>query len=240
LGKAYTYLRRMALAAKQVKMQEVTSKGGMKFFIPEEDVFSTNVDADCIVYGPTGDKFVRHLVDRSESLTALVIKYDTEEDLVRRYNRTMIFEHLDNLHGEYIYIPVQKNWTIQLVAPVSAPQDDRWKRLMISKFCDHIGKAVKSVEAEYYLDEADWNIEEAGKIWREDEAWEKSAGAAEKRKNQSDSKMPKTQQTETRREPTEESDGLLGPAPPGGANELRRRQLAKRMQSSGTELGVLK
>jgi len=209
----------------------------MKFYMPKEDAASTNLDADCFVYGPTGDKFVRHLCDRSETIMGLCVKYDTEEDLLRRYNRTMIFEHLDNLHGDFIYIPVKKNWMLQLTPPTTV-RDDRWKRLMITKFCENIGKSVKNAEAEYYLDEAEWDVEAAGNIWREDDAWEKSAEAASIRKERAEAKLPTAF-------PTQETDSLVGrPTPPAGAApvaaaSIRRRGLQKRLEA-GAELGSLK
>jgi len=219
------------------KMHEITSKAGMKFYLPDDTSHqSSAVEADCLVYGPTGDKFVRHLVDRNESITSLVVKYDTEEDLIRRYNRTMIFDHLDNLHGDFIFIPVQKNWNLQLQLP-SNVRDDRWKQLMIAKFCEHIGKVVKAAEAEFYLDESEWDIVAAAKLWREDESWEHSAEAVAIKQERAEGKVPTAYPAE--------ADTLLGSSQKPASvaprdSKVRRRQAAKRLESTGTELGVLK
>ena len=47
----------------------------------------------------------------------LVLKYDTDEELIKRYNRGVIFDHLDNMHGEDIFIPVSKSFSQLLIAP---------------------------------------------------------------------------------------------------------------------------
>jgi hypothetical protein len=93
---------------------EVRSRVGQIFYQLKEDIVvvdpAVGIVVDSVVYGPTGDRFIKHRVDRSESVMGLVCRYDCEEGLIRRYNRNVIFEALDNCHGDDIFIPVNQSF----------------------------------------------------------------------------------------------------------------------------------
>ena len=54
-----------------------------------------------------------------DDLVDLAVRYDTTPELIRRHNRRVVFQHLDNVHGEYIHIPVSD--TFVLPQPVLLP-----------------------------------------------------------------------------------------------------------------------
>ena len=60
-------------------------------------------------------KFVRHLVVPTDDLVDLAVRYDTTPELIRRHNRRVVFQHLDNVMGEYIHIPVKEGFELPRV-----------------------------------------------------------------------------------------------------------------------------
>ena len=57
----------------------------------------------------TNQRLVRHMVQPTDDLVDLALRYDTTVAAIRRYNRRVVFEQLDNVVGEQIHIPVTQS-----------------------------------------------------------------------------------------------------------------------------------
>ena len=60
-------------------------------------------------------KMVRHLVVPTDDLVDLALRYDTTVESIRRHNRRVVFQHLDNVMSEYIHIPVAESFQLPVV-----------------------------------------------------------------------------------------------------------------------------
>jgi len=147
-------------------------------------------------------KFLEYKVRASDDMDLwhLAATYGVSPDDIRRYNRRVVFDYLDNVIGETIYIPINvKEGDHIPKQPESDPKKIAEFKFVHETSCTH-------AEAKYYLEEADWSYEGALKSFRDDVSWEKSkesrdkAAQLEKLKNQPGS-------------PTEKLAAALAPAP---------------------------
>ena len=65
-------------------------------------------------------KMVRHLVVPTDDLVDLALRYDTTVEAIRRHNRRVVFQHLDNVMNEYIHIPVKESFQLPVLPPALA------------------------------------------------------------------------------------------------------------------------
>ena len=63
---------------------------------------------------------VRHLVVPTDDLVDLALRYDTTVEAIRRHNRRVVFQHLDNVMGEFLHIPVSEAFQLPTLPPVLA------------------------------------------------------------------------------------------------------------------------
>jgi len=53
-----------------------------------------------------GLKFAEHVVKADDDLTDLAVRFGTSEAEIKRYNRRVVFDRLDNVLGDTIFIPM--------------------------------------------------------------------------------------------------------------------------------------
>ena len=68
-------------------------------------------------------RFVDHLVVPGDDLVDLAVRYDTSVELIRRHNRRVVFEQLDNVLNEVLHIPVKDSFQPSTPAPSSPAPD---------------------------------------------------------------------------------------------------------------------
>jgi len=121
-------------------------------------------------------KFLEYKVRASDDMDVwhLAATYGISVDSIRRYNRRVVFDYLDNVIGETIYIPLNVNEGDHVPRQ---PEADP-KKVAEFKFVQDTGSS--HAEAKFYLEEAEWDVEGALKSYRDDVAWEKSKESREK------------------------------------------------------------
>ena len=180
-------------------------------------------------------KMVRHLVVPTDDLVDLALRYDTTVEAIRRHNRRVVFQHLDNIMNEYIHIPVSQSFQlpvvpVALVAAMAVAEDEKRNedyvvpgaggltaeelrvqsemnrqfyavRSFLSQvarrrtavagtgraFIGEDGEAVADCteqEAEFYLQESNFNVNLALAAYMEDLEWEARDRDDKKRRQQ--------------------------------------------------------
>ena len=186
-------------------------------------------------------KLVRHLVVPTDDLVDLALRYDSTVEAIRRHNRRVVFQHLDNVHNEYIHIPVNDSFQLPVVSAalasaLSASEDEKRNedyvvpgaggltaeelrvqsemnrqfyavRSFLSQvarrrtaaagtgraFIGEDGEAVADCteqEAEFYLQEASYNVNLAMAAYMEDLEWEARDRDDKKRRQQATAAAP--------------------------------------------------
>jgi len=119
----------------------------------------------------TAKRFHAHKVHPSDTLDGLAVRYNTTVSQIRRYNRRIVFDTLDNVFGDNIFIP--KNGEVGL-APVDPKlEEQRIKKEKIRTFLFRAGHDCHESEAMFYLDENAFDLDTAWKQYQEDKEWEK-------------------------------------------------------------------
>jgi len=132
-------------------------------------------------------KWVEHKVTVTEdmSIWAVAVMYGVTPDEIRQFNRNVCFEYLDNVVGETLYIPINiKDGDRPIRKPVEDP-----KKLAEYQFCKLT--SAPHLEAQFYLDEANWDVEKAVRQYNDDLEWEKKEG--NKKESQTKSEQKKSQ-----------------------------------------------
>jgi len=121
-------------------------------------------------------KFLEYKVNASDDMDVwhLAATYGVSVDAIRRYNRRVVFDYLDNVIGETIYIPLNVNEGDHVP---KQPESDP-KKVAEFKFVKDTGSS--HAEAKFYLEEAEWDCEGALKSYHDDVSWEKSKESREK------------------------------------------------------------
>jgi len=121
-------------------------------------------------------KFLEYKVRASDDMDVwhLAAGYGVSVDAIRRYNRRVVFDYLDNVIGETIYIPLNVKEGDHIP---KQPESDP-KKVAEFKFVQDTGSS--HAEAKFYLEEAEWDYEGALKSYHDDVAWEKSKESREK------------------------------------------------------------
>jgi len=119
-------------------------------------------------------KFVEHKLTPTEDLSiwSIAAMYGVSPDAIQRYNRRAVFEYLDNMIGEILYIPVNVKDGDR---PIRVPEVDPKKEAEY-KFVKDTGASHD--EAKFYLTEAEWDFDGAIRQYNEDTEWEQRNGGA--------------------------------------------------------------
>jgi len=119
----------------------------------------------------TAKKFHAHKVHPSDTLDGLAVRYNTTVSQIRRYNRRIVFDTLDNVFGDTIFIP--RNGEVG-IAPVDPKlEEERIKKEKMRAFLFKAGHDCHESEAMFYLDENAFDLDKAWKQYQEDKEWEK-------------------------------------------------------------------
>jgi hypothetical protein len=86
---------------------------------------SAYVPTDPLDDSVPSQRFVDHLVVPEDDLVDLALRYDTEVQLIRRHNRRVVFQHLDNVVGEVLRIPVKPSFQLPTPVPTQAEGEAR-------------------------------------------------------------------------------------------------------------------
>merc|ERR1712137_1113706 len=108
--------------------------------------------------------YIAHRVTKVDTLAGLALKYKTNTATIKRVNRLpndMVFQR------EIIFIPK----SVGVTAPIPSV-DDMGNGNKISYFVAKTGCVAE--ESSFYLEEANWDVDQALKNWREDLSWSKS------------------------------------------------------------------
>jgi len=121
-------------------------------------------------------KFIEYKVRASDDLDLwnVAATYGVRVEDIRRYNRRVVFDYLDNVIGETIYIPIN----VQEGDHIPKQPEADPKKIAEFKFVKDTG--ASHAEAKYYLEETNWEYEEAIKTFKDDVNWEKSKESKEK------------------------------------------------------------
>lgn len=119
------------------------------------------------------DKFHIHKIDRiNDTLTSLAVSYHVQEEDIKRINR---FSDLDLYAKDYLLIPLRdvnsllySNERKRVEVTIETEQVKQHR--MVQKFAKFHN--VSPDEAHYYLNYAEWNLEEALRHFNEDKEWE--------------------------------------------------------------------
>jgi len=124
-------------------------------------------------------KFIEYQVRAADDLDLwnVAATYGVRVEDIRRYNRRVVFDYLDNVIGETIYIPIN----VQEGDHIPKQPESDPKKILEFKFVAETGTG--HAEAKYYLEEANWEYNEAIKSYHEDINWERSQESKEKAKN---------------------------------------------------------
>jgi len=132
-----------------------------------------------------GVEFIRHQVKPSDDLTVLAIRYGTTESEIRRYNRRVVFDSLENVLFDFILIPIDGNEVRRgNTFPDQRPEeqikvdkqvDEKYMKMRC--FLLHGGPGTKfpqasKLEAEFYLEEGGYVLGKALEQWKDDITWE--------------------------------------------------------------------
>jgi len=110
--------------------------------------------------------FFAHMVSVADTLQGLSIRYHTSTEVIRRVNRLKtnnVFER------KIVYIP--KSHLITTPIPQIHPVNTNASKL--ANFVTKTGCAKE--EAKFYLESADWDLEQALVEWKDDMAWQSKA-----------------------------------------------------------------
>eukprot|EP01088_Endostelium_zonatum_P012767 TRINITY_DN27037_c0_g1_i1.p1 TRINITY_DN27037_c0_g1~~TRINITY_DN27037_c0_g1_i1.p1 ORF type:complete len:319 (-),score=71.77 TRINITY_DN27037_c0_g1_i1:27-941(-) len=116
------------------------------------------------------DEYFIHEVRHSDTLTGLSLKYKCSEALIKKLNKLMFNEQLWGKKTILIpKTPANRNLDI-LIAPESEVQV---KSRKMSNFRSKIGMMeIDNMEARFYLDESDWDVEKAVACFLDDRSWD--------------------------------------------------------------------
>ena len=135
-------------------------------------------DVQSLITNPLypGQLFFPHLVTSSDDLVSLAVRFGTTPDLIRRYNRKVVFDHLDNVVGDEILIPV-KNGAVPPKQPLTSEDEDsermRIEAIAVRAFLSSAKDQCTKEEARFYLSEANFDVRTALATFAEDCAWAK-------------------------------------------------------------------
>jgi hypothetical protein len=144
-------------------------------------------------------KFLRHVVTADSDLYNLAIQYGSSIPEIRRHNRRVVFEYLDNLIGEYIHIPVDPSLyslhekeishsnnqeNLQQQAVINREQQAIASFLQLShNKLSHKNmtnnNGISSEEAQFYLEDNNYNVSAALSQYFDDLNWEQNNPATE-------------------------------------------------------------
>jgi hypothetical protein len=121
-------------------------------------------------------KFLEYKVRATDDLDVwnIAATYGVRVEDIRRYNRRVVFDYLDNVIGETIYIPIN----VQEGDHIPKQPEADPKKIAEFKFVKDTG--CSHAEAKYYLEDAEWDYDNAMKTFRDDVAWEKSKDSRDK------------------------------------------------------------
>lgn len=89
----------------------------------------------------------------------------------------MIFDYLDNVHGETLWIPVGDK-AIGMLPPANV-EEGKIREFLAARI---EGEYVTKREAQFYLDDNEWDVQAAVAKWRDDVEWERAEKAKAERK----------------------------------------------------------
>lgn len=135
-----------------------------------------------IIVTSNGSRFAKHRAHRDETVSKLVLHYHSREDRIRRYNPNVVFEHLDNVHGQWLLVPIGDAFGHVSLGPAKPQESEAQRRTRLifkfrqqaaghRKFPEALAR-LRDEEALFYLQSNGWVVNSAVDQWLEDVAWE--------------------------------------------------------------------
>ncbi|ETO30064.1 hypothetical protein RFI_07057 [Reticulomyxa filosa] len=140
-------------------------------------------------------------IEEGDSLLSLSLRFGVSQSRLRKFNREACFGHqLGHMVGKLLLVPLDNKINLTLEASEdiektkesdeqakkdqmrqSRPEDDEPKepdedgKYNLRKVLQYYACEVDDQRANYYLGEANWNVRQALKLYREDNQWEKQS-----------------------------------------------------------------
>ncbi|RPA79664.1 hypothetical protein BJ508DRAFT_363057 [Ascobolus immersus RN42] len=117
---------------------------------------------------------IHHFIKATDTLPSLSLAYDTPLTVLRALNNL----HSDNLLHAHrsIFIPSSHYQGPSLSPDPPGGEKEEEKRVLVKRF-QCLTKCVEVRVAEWYLENCDWNLEEAVEKWGLDTNWERAFGS---------------------------------------------------------------
>jgi len=142
------------------------------------------------------DGFIFHRVQNGDTLVGLAVKYSISESKIRRFNSKACFGHrLTHIVGKLMLIPTasgasmskevreqigsiydednERKQNDENIDDKQYSEPDENGKYQLKKAMMYHAMGLDDQRAAYYLGEANWNVRNALKKWREDDIWEK-------------------------------------------------------------------
>eukprot|EP01118_Nematostelium_gracile_P014946 TRINITY_DN5909_c0_g1_i1.p1 TRINITY_DN5909_c0_g1~~TRINITY_DN5909_c0_g1_i1.p1 ORF type:complete len:392 (-),score=85.75 TRINITY_DN5909_c0_g1_i1:11-1186(-) len=113
---------------------------------------------------PQDPNVITHVVQDTDTLTGICLRYNTSPQVVKKFNRMMSDQVITR---KIIYIP--HDGLTPLPPPPAVSEELRKKRL-VNNFM-HVHNIKDFEEAQYYLDEGDWDNTKASVLYQQDQKW---------------------------------------------------------------------
>jgi len=117
---------------------------------------------------PNPSPFIKHEVRDTDTLPGIALKYNTTTQAIKQLNK-LASDHV--FTRRYLYIPHDGQTPLPEQTPDEVSETTVRRRLL--KDFMKASKISSKEEAEYYLDESDWNLEMALEVYQKDIEWEK-------------------------------------------------------------------
>jgi len=142
------------------------------------------------------DGFMFYRIVQGDTMVSLAVKFGVSENKIRRYNNRACFGHrLSHIIGKLLLIPIESNASMskdvrEQIANIYAEDNERKQdddsidgkkysepdengKYQLKKALMYHANGLDDQRAVYYLSEANWNVRNALKKWREDDTWER-------------------------------------------------------------------
>lgn len=115
-----------------------------------------------------GIRFKKVPVKATDSVMSIAVRNGISDTELRRFNRKLMFDYCDFV--DFVWIPINPNMAINQT-PVNIGDDDKNKKYFTMKqFCASTGST--EIEAQFYLDENNYDLKVAMKKYKDDLQWE--------------------------------------------------------------------
>lgn len=140
----------------------------------EQPGFTAPGPAEIVSLPGSESKFYCHTVVSTDDVTSLAMHYGTLPSVIKQFNpRARVFNHLDHMIGQKLYIPVDPS-TTDIPAINPADEKKRSEYFAVLAFLEGAAEKTSEPVARFYLGEHNWNLTIALRAYHADLNWEQS------------------------------------------------------------------